>query len=313
MQSLRPKRDPSSGSQNMLEFYRGRHLDMAQLYASNPTLTEPFNKVELDSYRMAAMGLYEALKLRGFHKSPSSTSWYAYKTKTRIEKWAVPAVWTLLLLDLFETPQWCNSHIFESVGVCRAADSSQYIMSGFPLLPVGMAVGLESFILLFLFVHFASHVRLYYAVRGHGHATTGGHLILEGTLLVLSDLVQYIVGSSVRIAPLLRFGLAACSELVFSFLRTTVAVSKVGMFFLYTVVIFAWVAATIFDDMEGKDQFGEPINQGFESPPPQRKPRTKTFTKPSALQVQCVPLHLLHYFEHSNLARLHGAFVRLEP
>lgn len=245
---------------------------MAQLYASNPTLTEPFNKVELDSYRMAAMGLYEALKLRGFHKSPSSTSWYAYKTKTRIEKWAVPAVWTLLLLDLFETPQWCNSHIFESVGVCRAADSSQYIMSGFPLLPVGMAVGLESFILLFLFVHFASHVRLYYAVRGHGHATTGGHLILEGTLLVLSvvDLVQYIVGSSVRIAPLLRFGLAACSvprlqELVFSFLRTTVAVSKVGMFFLYTVVIFAWVAATIFDDMEGKDQFGEPINQGFES------------------------------------------------
>ena len=24
----------------------------------------------------------------------------------RIEKWAVPAVWTLLLLDLFETPQW---------------------------------------------------------------------------------------------------------------------------------------------------------------------------------------------------------------
>ena len=58
--------------------------------------------------------------------------------------------------------------------------------------------------------------------------------------------------------------------------------------------------------LQGKDQFGEPINQGFESPPPQRKPRTKTFTKPSALQVQCVPLHLLHYFEHSNLARLHG-------
>lgn len=27
-------------------------------------------------------------------------------------------------------------------------------------------------------------------------------------------------------------------------------VVKVGMFFLYTVVIFAWVAATIFDDME---------------------------------------------------------------
>ena len=74
----------------------------------------------------------------------------------RIEKWAVPAVWTLLILDLFETPQWsgisnicffwrstcillclnlsepvakssvlvgqrthelrCNSHIFEDVG-----------------------------------------------------------------------------------------------------------------------------------------------------------------------------------------------------
>ncbi len=155
-------------------FYRGRHLDMAQLYvrhlrciepegaaqlltfrwsfnvssflskASNPSLTEPFNKVELDSYRPSeaiygchdvmvswchkhvvlrfgwrvewisesqdgshgplrghdcsaqlfglsavwpvyfkTLHLFQALKLRGFHKSPSSTSWYAYKTKTR--------------------------------------------------------------------------------------------------------------------------------------------------------------------------------------------------------------------------------------
>lgn len=27
-------------------------------------------------------------------------------------------------------------------------------------------------------------------------------------------------------------------------------VAQVGMFFLYTVVLFAWVAATIFDDEE---------------------------------------------------------------
>ena len=37
------------------------------------------------------------------------------------------------------------------------------------------------------------------------------------------------------------------------------------MFFLYTVVLFAWVAATIFDDEQGKDQFGLPISQGFET------------------------------------------------
>lgn len=30
-----------------------------------------------------ALHFDQALKLRGFHKSPSSTSWYAYKTKTR--------------------------------------------------------------------------------------------------------------------------------------------------------------------------------------------------------------------------------------
>ncbi|CAK9044310.1 Two pore calcium channel protein 1A (Voltage-dependent calcium channel protein TPC1A) (NtTPC1A) [Durusdinium trenchii] len=97
-----------------------------------------------------------------------------------------------------------------------------------------------------------------------------GVLLLEFSLLILSvlDLMIFLAGSSVRIAPVLRFGLAACSvprlqELVCSFFRTTVAVSKVGMFFLYTVVIFAWVATTVLDDEEGKDQFGQPVREGF--------------------------------------------------
>lgn len=272
MHSMQNKHAEGSESRNMMDLFRAPRSNVDEIYASSPNLTQPL--MELDCYRKAAMGLHEALRLRGFHKPPNDpAAWYAYKTKTRIEKWAAPAVWTLLFLSVFETPVWCKSRPFEDVGVCRAADDdNRYIMSGVPLLPISLAVSLESCILLFLFIHFASHVRLYAAVRGSGHATTAGHLCLEGSLLVLSvlDLVQSLAGSSARFAPLLRFGLAACSvprlqELVFSFFRTTLAVSKVGMFFLYTVVLFAWVAATIFDDEEGKDQFGEPIGQGFES------------------------------------------------
>ena len=38
--------------------------------------------------------------------------------------------------------------------------------------------------------------------------------------------------------------------------RCILPLLQVGMFFLYTVVLFAWVAATIFDDEEAGCQFG---------------------------------------------------------
>jgi len=234
-------------------------------------LTKPLH--ELDAYRKAAMVLHEAMQLQGFHKPPENpNAWFAYKTKTRMEKWAVPALWTLLLLDIFETPLWCGNRPFHGQRGCAAATSSEYILSNVPVVPISAAVALELFIFLILIIHFASHVRLYYAMKGHGHATTGGALVLEGCLLMLSvtDLLVYLAGSAYRIAPFLRFGLAACSVqrlqvLVLSFCRTTVAVSKVGLFFLYTVVLFAWVSATVLDDEEGKDQFGTPVRQGFET------------------------------------------------
>ena len=143
-----------------------------------------------------------------------------------MEKWAAPAVWSLLLLDIFETPQWCKSYP-ESSG-CRTAGGQDYMLSGVPLVPLALAAAWEGVVLLLLCVHFVSHVRLYSKVRGHGHATTPQMLIIEGSLLVLSlvDLLHDLYGSSVRLAPLLRpgskqfqhistqldrFGLAACS------------------------------------------------------------------------------------------------------
>eukprot|EP00913_Durusdinium_trenchii_P011666 g10955.t1 len=224
MESLQNKRSAeATGSQNMMEFFRGRHLDVQELYASTPSLTQPLSAAELDPYRSHPC----ALRLRGFHKSPNDpAAWYAYMTKIRLEKWAAPAVWTLLLLDVFETPQWCKNRPFVDLGGCKAADSKEYILSGVPLIPISLGVGLESLILFFLFIHLVSHVRLYSILQG-GHATTAGVLLLEFSLLIL------------------------------------IAVSKVGMFFLYTVVIFAWVATTVLDDEEGKDQFGQPVREGF--------------------------------------------------
>ncbi|CAJ1334755.1 unnamed protein product, partial [Effrenium voratum] len=127
------------------------------------------------------------MQLQGFHKPPENpNAWFAYKTKTRMEKWAVPALWTLLLLDIFETPLWCGNRPFHGQRGCAAATSSEYILSNVPVVPISAAVALELFIFLILIIHFASHVRLYYAMKGHGHATTGGALVLEGCLLMLS-------------------------------------------------------------------------------------------------------------------------------
>lgn len=163
---------PSENSQ-MADYLRGRRNEelyvrcqdvlneVLSLEASHPSLTEPLNHTELDNYRKAAICLHEALRLQGFHKPPNEpAAWYAYKTKIRMEKWAAPAVWSLLLLDIFETPQWCKSYP-ESSG-CRTAGGQDYILSGVPLVPLALAAAWEGVVLLLLCVHFvclaASHL-----------------------------------------------------------------------------------------------------------------------------------------------------------
>mmetsp|Transcript_20058 Transcript_20058/g.47167 ORF Transcript_20058/g.47167 Transcript_20058/m.47167 type:complete len:809 (-) Transcript_20058:92-2518(-) len=234
-------------------------------------LAEPLN--ELDCYRKAAMTLNEAIRLRGFQQPPSNpAAWYAYKHKTRLEKWAAPAIWTLLFLGVVETPLWCNSKLGSTGGSCPAGESPEFLLSGLLYLPVAWAVGVELSILTFLLVHFVVHLRLFSAMKGYGHATTAGKLLVEGTLIALSyvDLASFVAGSTMRVAPVLRFGLAACAvprlqELLLSFIRTTKAVSKVGMFLVYTVLLFAFVTASTFDDVEDNDPFGTPANTGFTS------------------------------------------------
>eukprot|EP00931_Biecheleriopsis_adriatica_P049341 TRINITY_DN28542_c0_g1_i1.p1 TRINITY_DN28542_c0_g1~~TRINITY_DN28542_c0_g1_i1.p1 ORF type:complete len:864 (-),score=160.57 TRINITY_DN28542_c0_g1_i1:70-2637(-) len=237
------------------------------------SLHEPL--VNLDRYRQAAISLHEAISLRGFDKPPASViAWDAYVQAQRMNNYAAPSVWILLLLTVFETPLWCNTKPLEDPGGCqRATDRSEYLLSGLPLMPVTAAVALECAILGLLLTQLLTSIRVYRRMRDTGFDMTLGSLLIQGLLLFLSfiDITNFVMlGSEYRAAPFLRFGLAALSvpklrELLQSFFRTTLAISKVGMFWAYTVIMFAWISAMILDDQKEIDKYGAPVNQGFSS------------------------------------------------
>lgn len=244
--------------------------------AETPAL-EPL--LQLDCYKQAAMIIHEAMSLRAFKGIPDSVAcWNAYRVFHNIEPWASSSLWILLVLNIFETPLWCHDKPLEDPGVCAAGNSSDYFFSGVPYLPVSLAVSLEYIILGLLLARFVAHARVSSLLRAHGHKTSKEVLVVEAVLIAASFVDTSVYVSKLwtnnrvyfRLAPFLRLGLAAISleEVrmnLDTFYRSVLAIRHVAMLFGYTVILFAFVSSSFLDDINHLNEFGDPVNTGFET------------------------------------------------
>jgi len=240
--------------------------------------------VEMSAYQKAALAINEAMQNRCYDQYPASlSSWKTYVHFHAYDGCLQCAVMCLLFLTICETPLWCND---TGVGywqwrtaqqrctVKGGAPSNEVIMSGVPLVPSGIGILMEYVLLGTILVRIILVTKLQIAFKNCGADFRSYKAIMFDWVMIVLGLVDVAVftcnpSAGFRIAPYVRFGLAAAlpwvQELLYSFWRVLLAVTQIGVFLLGTVIIFAWVAAMIFDDLDMTDRYGDPVNTGFET------------------------------------------------
>jgi len=191
----------------------------------------------------------------------------------------------LLVLTIFETPLWCRStddsywDFVRPVDRCAAnvrfeATKSEVLVSKLPFLPYGYCLIIEYALLGIILARVLMAAKLQTFFRGV-------NLTYRSNLAMVIDYAMILLGfcdafyfsffpsAKIRVAPFIRFGLAVTvpwvNDVVRSFVQVSKSIVTIGVFLLGTVVIFAWVAAMIFDDLGEKDEYGMNVNQGFEN------------------------------------------------
>lgn len=238
--------------------------------------------MDIPKAEQGAMALNEAMNRYYFKNLPAQPeAWRAYKAYQPLRCWAQCAIAGLLVLTVFETPLWCNQSGYWSYesprkrcAVKAGADDSEIIMSGMPMVPIGMGVMIEYILLGVIVAKLIVAVRLqrFFGACGMSYFNRKW-LALDICMacLGLTDVVFFTFHqtSNFRVAPYVRFGLAVAFPVVRSLLYTLlwvlVEISKVMCFLVGTIMIFAWVMAQIMDDLTMDDRYGVPVNQGFES------------------------------------------------
>lgn len=240
--------------------------------------------LELSSVEIGSLALNEALHQRYFKEYPTSRrSLNTYQRTHRLQRLARVAILCLLILTIFETPLWCRSDDYvtwdyrSSAQKCTVAGgppASDVIMSGVPFLPHGLSAMIEivlySVVLGQTLVSFELH-RHFQSVGESYQWKQGMYLHFAVLILGFADafFIMLRPNSNYRIAPFVRFGLAVeipwVQKVIVSFLKVTKSIFTIGVFLVGSVVIFAWLAAMIFDDRVSLDSYGDPVNKGFES------------------------------------------------
>lgn len=242
---------------------------------------------EMDAVHLAAILLHEAMHGKHVERLPThGHMWESYRIHHRFLRWSHLAVLCLVLLAMVEVPTWCKTGAVASLWEWRdakdicASDAGHgpppegLMMSNLPTLPLGVSLTIEFLLLTAVLVRITLTARLHRFFRevGSTYMSHGG-MMLDYVMILLGfcDFIYFgfLPGVRYRIAPFVRFGLAISipwiRDVVSSFARATRAILAIGLFLLGTIIIFAWLGAMMFDDLDQANQYGTPINQGFES------------------------------------------------
>lgn len=247
--------------------------------------------LEMSRSQTGAIVLNEAMQFRSLDTCPTETkAWELYTKVHHTGFWCNAGIGALLLLTVFERPLWLNQYDDARNHLAAAAESDKSralaesmavwdeqmnLLSGIPFLPIPLGLLIEVGLLGLLLWR----VRALDALCSLRDPVRKRAMLFNYAMvfLGLADAAGYALffastrsASTFRLAPFVRFGLAASmiptiGKLVKSFARSLVAISTVGLFLLGTVVLFAWTAAMILDDLDIENADGMPVNQGFES------------------------------------------------
>lgn len=200
------------------------------------------------------------------------------------------ALLVMVLLSVFEMPTWCNnSDSFfelrapeescviweknETSGMMEQVDPERILLSNVPYIPPGIGLIIEMGILVIVARKLLLDRKLQinyfdpFAVQYCNMSVI--HFGLYMVFFAFIDVVVFaIFRQRFRCAFLMRTGFLAILPQVLSLLTCIKEVLNeflsIAVFLFGTILLFAWIAVTIFDDITG-DWYEKPINVGLDN------------------------------------------------
>ncbi|CAK9079284.1 unnamed protein product [Durusdinium trenchii] len=228
----------------------------------------------------AAWQLEDCLKDRLFSSYPSN-----YKARqlhfevARANLHYTRALAIMLILTVFETPPWCNLDNFfawesgEERCQVEGVSSSHILLSNVSYIPPGWSLVIEGIILFViarkLLLERMLQVRYFKPIAVEYHSLPVIRFGLVMCLWKLADMLVFgLFRPNFRTAFVARTGFLVMlpsvrrlGHCVFSVIGEFMSIAVI---YVGTVIFFAWVFVTIFDDIEGIVH-GKPVNHGLDS------------------------------------------------
>ncbi|CAL1134963.1 unnamed protein product [Cladocopium goreaui] len=189
------------------------------------------------------------------------------------------ALTVMMLLTVFETPPWCDqSNIFdwksgEERCQVEGVASNHILLSNVSYIPPGWSLLIEAVILFViarkLLLERMLQVRYFKPINVGYHSLPVIRFGLVMCLWKLADMLVYVIfWPSFRTAFIARTGflimLPSVRRLGHCVMSVIGEFVSIAVIYVGTVIFFAWVFVTIFDDMEEVVN-GKPVNKGLDS------------------------------------------------
>lgn len=195
------------------------------------------------------------------------------------EKLCSRGVFGLVMVTVFEVPSWCLTSVnvwsfMPGEDRCPSPDGSTLYLSGISYVPPGFSIMIEAVCVFLILRKFI----LEHELETKYFKTTDTcyrdfriiHFGMAMAFLHIIDTIVYAIWRpNFRIAFIARFGFMCLLPAVRSLGHCVVAVLNefisVAVFLVSTMVFFAWIAVTIFDDIKDVNEEGEPVNKGLDT------------------------------------------------
>lgn len=192
------------------------------------------------------------------------------------ERWYMRALIGITILSIFEVPPWCDAGLtdmFPHEKCKMSPDGHPVYLSGLPYIPICFGLAIEVVLIMVLLRKFIlqykmeqNYFRPIEAVYRDPALISFG---MKMCLIAFADIALCVCfNPGFRLAFVARSGLLGLLPPVQRLGKCVINVvgelaSVVG-FLVGTIIFFAWVAVTIFDDLDGVNNAGQKINSGLD-------------------------------------------------
>jgi len=230
----------------------------------------------------AAWQLEDALQDRHAHAYPRdlrARELHLHAGQASLE--FIAALQAMVVLTIFETPAWCQTSSDLFVGwdpdarcSIEGVKQSEVLLSNLPYVPPGCGVLIEVIIIFFVArkLLLDRKLQLWYfsPLKTEYNQMSVIHFGLAMVILEIVDCVVFVAfRPSWRISFVSRTGyliiLPVVQRLGLCIWAVIGEILFIAVFYVCTIVFFAWIAATVFQDVSSVGMFGEEVNKGLDS------------------------------------------------